>query len=352
VSKLRIAIDAANLPNDKRGMGRIVRGYIALWSADPALEVTLLGRSGSEERAIAAEFASRPVRTARAATARERRAYDCAWFPWNGMRFEAAAPALLTVNDAFAFMYPHREPIARWREQEPIRRGARRATRISTPSHWSGAEIERRLAVPAARISVIAYAPDAYWTARSGPSETLLEAARGRRTVLAVGLREERKNALLLVEAAARALRAPEERLIVVGEISAEAKALLEARAVPHAIVRANDAELRTLYRQATLVAVPSLAEGFGLVAVEAMACGAPVLAANAASLPEATGGAALLLDPRDPAAWAQAIRRVFDDPAYRAELAARSAGRFATCDRERPARETLALLRSLSLEA
>ena len=349
---MRVAIDAANLPNDKRGMGRIVRGYIRLWSADPELEVTLLGRSAGEERAIAAEFASRAVRTARAATARDRRAYDCVWFPWNGMRFEAAPPALLTVNDAFAFMYPHREPIARWREQEPIRRGARRATRISTPSHWSSGELERRLAVPAARINVIAYAPDPFWIPGAGAPETLLEAARGHRTVVAVGLREERKNALLLVEAAALTLRAPGERLIVVGDISAEAKALLEARAVPHAIVRADDAELRALYRQATLVAVPSLAEGFGLVAVEAMACGAPVLAANAASLPEATGGAALLLDPRDPRAWAGAIRRVFDDPEHRAELAARSAKHFAACDRERPARETLDLLRSLSLEA
>ncbi len=125
-------------------------------------------------------------------------------------------------------------------------------------------------------------------------------------------------------------LRAPDERLIVVGDIADGAKALLEARNVPHAIVRADDAALRALYRQAALVAVPSLAEGFGLVAVEAMACGAPVLAANRASLPEAAGGAALLIDARDPAAWAAAIRRVFDEPEYRAQLAAASLRRFA----------------------
>jgi glycosyltransferase involved in cell wall biosynthesis len=344
---MRLAVDAANLPNDRRGMGRIVRGYLALWLADPSLELTLLGRSSSEERAIAAEFGERKVSIARASAARGRGAFDCVWFPWNGMRFEAAAPALLTVNDAFAFTYPHPQAIARWREQAPIREGVRRATRLSTPSHWSRGELERALGVPAAKVSVIAYAPDAFW--QPGETEPLPEAARGRRTVLAVGLREERKNPRLLVEACARALRAPEERLIVVGDLAGEAKTFLDARGVPYAILRADDAQLRALYRQATLVAVPSLAEGFGLVPVEAMACGAPVLAADAAALPEATGGAAALLDPRDPDAWAQAIRRVFDEPEYRANLAARSLARFAASDRNEPARRTLELLRALA---
>jgi glycosyltransferase involved in cell wall biosynthesis len=263
------------------------------------------------------------------------------------MRFEAAAPALLTVNDAFAFTYPHPQAIARWREQRPIRNGVRRATRISVPSHWSRSELERTLAVPAARMSVIGYTPDIFWT--PGEPGALPEPARGRRIVLAVGLREERKNAALLVEACARALRAPDERLIVVGDIATGVQAQLQAHSVPHAIVRAGDEELRALYRHATLVAVPSLAEGFGLVAVEAMACGAPVLAANAASLPEATGGAAVLLDARDPAMWAHAIRRVFDEPDYRAMLAARSAATFAPSERDQPARRTLALLRTLA---
>jgi glycosyltransferase involved in cell wall biosynthesis len=347
---VRVAVDAANLPNDRRGMGRIVRGYLHSWLADPALELTLLGRSSAEEKAIAHEFAAQRVRTARSSTARARSAYDCVWFPWNGMRFEAAAPSLLTVNDVFAFTYAHPQTIARWREQAPIRNGARRATRIATPSLWSRSEIERVLGVPAARISVIPYAPDPFWSSADGePFDKLTR--EGRRTVVAVGLREERKNPLLLVEACARALRAPGELLIVVGELDANARALLGARGVPHELVRADDAQLRALYRQATLVAVPSLAEGFGLVAVEAMACGAPVLAADAASLPEATGAAALLLDPRDPGAWAQAIRRVFDDGGYRAQLAARGTALIASCDREEPARSTLALLSALAAD-
>ena len=71
------------------------------------------------------------------------------------------------------------------------------------------------------------------------------------------------------------------------------------------------DADLPPLISGATAVVLPSLYEGFGLPALEALACGAPLLAADASSLPEVTGDAALLLDPRDPAAWTAAMRRV-----------------------------------------
>jgi glycosyltransferase involved in cell wall biosynthesis len=80
-------------------------------------------------------------------------------------------------------------------------------------------------------------------------------------------------------------------------------------------IGRRDDAELRALYAGAACFVFPSLNESFGLPAVEAMACGCPVVASTAGSLPEVCGEAALLADPRDPRAIAAAVRRVLDEP-------------------------------------
>jgi glycosyltransferase involved in cell wall biosynthesis len=96
-----------------------------------------------------------------------------------------------------------------------------------------------------------------------------------------------------------------------------------------------SDAELARLYGEAQVAVVPSLYEGFSLPAVEAMACGVPVIATTGGALPEvvgADGQTALLVPPDDPAALAGAIRRVLDDPALGAALGA--AGRQRVLER------------------
>jgi glycosyltransferase involved in cell wall biosynthesis len=87
-----------------------------------------------------------------------------------------------------------------------------------------------------------------------------------------------------------------------------------------------SDEELARAYAEAELVVVPSLYEGFSLPAVEAMACGAPVVATTGGALPEVVGPdgeTALLVQPDDPGALAQAIGRLMDDPALRRRLGA-----------------------------
>jgi glycosyltransferase involved in cell wall biosynthesis len=74
-----------------------------------------------------------------------------------------------------------------------------------------------------------------------------------------------------------------------------------------------DDAELAMAYGAASAVCVPSLYEGFGLPALEALACGAPLLASNRASLPEVVGQAGLLSEP-EPEALAQALSQVLND--------------------------------------
>ena len=93
-----------------------------------------------------------------------------------------------------------------------------------------------------------------------------------------------------------------------------------------------NDADLPALYSGALAFAFVSEYEGFGLPPLEAMACGTPVIVSNAASLPEVVGDAGLLIAPEDVSGWAAALLRVWNDAAYRAELAdrgRRQAARF-----------------------
>ncbi|MEU5691441.1 D-inositol-3-phosphate glycosyltransferase [Actinosynnema sp. NPDC020468] len=88
-------------------------------------------------------------------------------------------------------------------------------------------------------------------------------------------------------------------------------------------------AELAGVYRAADVVAVPSHNESFGLVALEAQACGTPVVAAAVGGLPVAVrdGVSGALVDGHDPAAWAQALRAIALNPAYREELAGNAVG-------------------------
>jgi glycosyltransferase involved in cell wall biosynthesis len=341
--RVRLAVDAGNLVRDKRGLGRVTRGILRAAIADPSFDVTLLADRRDDRRALRDEFGSVGIAATR--TAARSDAYDVVWYPFNGMRFAAAAPTLVTIADAFAFTEPHPGRIARAREQGPIRTAARSATRIVTISQWARAEIARELAISIDAIDVLPLGPSVFWFPADG--DALPSGIAGTRYALVVGVREKRKNVRLAIDACARALHTANEQLVIVGELTADDRAYVKATGVRAGTIAASDKTLRALYRSATVVLVPSLAEGFGLVAVEAMACGAPVIAADTSALPEATAGAATLLDPSDVDAWAREIRAMFDNDAYASIMSARAAKAFAFGDHAATARHMLALLRT-----
>ena len=141
------------------------------------------------------------------------------------------------------------------------------------------------------------------------------------------------KNHAVLVRAFAEVVAAhPDAVLVLPGGRGGEEDALrdlidrLGLRPRVRRTGRISAADIAGLYHAASVVAVPSRYEGFGLPAVEAMAYGVPLVAAASTALPEVVGDAGRLVDPDDVAGWSAAIGALLDDPAERARLAAAGA--------------------------
>jgi glycosyltransferase involved in cell wall biosynthesis len=172
--------------------------------------------------------------------------------------------------------------------------------------------------------------------------------------LLFVGTLQPRKNLERLLAAFDRvAASEPSLTLVLVGAIGWQPERLtnalgaLAARDRVKVLGFVDDADLPPLMSGALALAFPSLYEGFGLPALEAMACGTPVLTSTTSSMPEVVGDAGLLVDPLDVNAISAGLTRLVRDDALRAGLRQRGLARAATFTWERAARETLAVLRA-----
>jgi glycosyltransferase involved in cell wall biosynthesis len=172
------------------------------------------------------------------------------------------------------------------------------------------------------------------------------------RFILNLGTIEPRKNVMRLVEAYASLVTSAPGEMADVPLVVAGGKGWLADpiyRRVQelgmHDRVRfvgyVPEADKQLWYNAATCFCYPSLYEGFGLPPLEAMACGVPVITADAASLPEVVGDAGLTVPPLDVGALAEALRRVLLDPALRADLAVRGRARALRFSWTEAARQT-----------
>src|SRR5205823_270445 len=165
--------------------------------------------------------------------------------------------------------------------------------------------------------------------------------------VLTVATNDRRKNLPILAETAQR-LHGLGLELVWAGDTRSYLGQPPSVQGLRH-LGYIEDEDLPGLYRGARAFVLPSRYEGFGLTCIEAMACGTPVVAADRAALPETCAEAALLVDPDDRGAVAEAVIRAATESGLRDQLRQSGLRRAAEISWERTAAETDALLMSLA---
>ena len=198
-----------------------------------------------------------------------------------------------------------------------VRPAARRAFRVLTVSEYSRREIMAWSGLPPERVVVAGNGVDSTYAVAGSRNDF------GAKYVLYVGNRKPHKNLDRMFEAFG-ALADRTAKLVLSGEPDQHTHRRTERAGIARRILYSGtlaDADMPALYRGAEVLIMPSLLEGFGLPVMEAMACGTAVIAARSSSLPEISGGAALLVDPLDVGAMRDGLEAVLSRAELRDEL-------------------------------
>lgn len=347
---MRVAIDARKLHD--YGIGTYVRNLVTeLARQDDDAEYVLLCNTADvdELNAMGRRFQPRVVRAGNYST---REQWDVPWAlararvdlfhaphyvvsPLTTCRF------VVTIHDCIHLRFPQYLPSRGALTYARMMMGfsARRSQRVLTVSQASKDDILHYLQVPASKVEVIYNALDTRLAGEPTADEVAHVRERFQLTapfVLYTGNIKPHKNVDRLIEAFSqlRGQGFTDTKLLIIGDEISKYPNLrrLVHRHQLHQHVRflgfVPDATLAVLYRLAAVFVFPSLYEGFGLPPLEAMAAGAPVITSNTSSLPEVVGDAAILIDPMDPGAIAQAMARVLTDAPLRADLIRRGRDR------------------------
>ncbi len=270
---------------------------------------------------------------------------DVLHVPYWGSALVRRVPTVVTVHDLIPMLLlAYRGgPLVRTYTRL-VAEGARRADMVLTDSLASRRDIRRYLKVPRERVRAVPLAVDSMYRRVEDPERLTYVREKYRlpeRFLLYLGGFDQRKNITTLIQAYAALVYAGngaegkgpavDVPLVVAGRLPSRDTRFFPN---PRKIVRAfgieshvrfigwvDEEDKPVLYTLAEALVFPSLYEGFGLPVLEAMACGTPVIAANAASLPELVGDAGLLVAPRDAEGLAEAMLRVLQDADLRATL-------------------------------
>jgi glycosyltransferase involved in cell wall biosynthesis len=246
-------------------------------------------------------------------------------------------PTVTTVHDISFLIEPRWFPLKdRILLRLTVPASCRRAKRVLTVSETSREDIIEMLGLPPEKIIATPNGlPEGFYPIPKAEAQAWVREKYGIEPpfALAVGVLQPRKNWQLAIEAVYLARNDYELPLVLVltgkagwarrelnraKQIFAQDGWLIETGYVP-------DEYLVWLYNAAEVLLYPSFYEGFGLPPLEAMACGTPVIASNGGALPEVVGSGGILLPPNEPGMWANAIRTVLTNDAYRNALIQRA---------------------------
>jgi glycosyltransferase involved in cell wall biosynthesis len=290
------------------------------------------------------------------------------YFPIN-----RGVPCIVTFHDVIAETLP-KLVFRSWRNrlfwELKCRLAARRADLVVTVSLASKKGLMRHFGLSENRVAVISEAPASGFTEAAGSKQADAEVLKryglepGKRYILYVGGISPHKNIETLIEAFAelrKDTRLEDVHLVLVGDWAGDAFytcyeklcKLVEHYGLGNAINFTGfvpDADLVHLYTACQVFVLPSYLEGFGLPAVEAMACGAAVVASNAGSLPEVLDGAGEMFEPHDVSALAACLKRIIGDSAYQRQLQERSSRRALDFSWETSARQLMDIFNTMKV--
>jgi glycosyltransferase involved in cell wall biosynthesis len=266
-------------------------------------------------------------------------------------------PVILTVHDISFVDHPE------WFSTRDMRVlsntvpwSIRRAARVITVSELCRQQIIERFSVPGEKVVTIYNGPGASAQVIDQDEAKALVREIGidpsRLLVLAVGNLQPRKNLVRLIGAFQQIVRhGVDADLVIVGPEHYRANLVHEAAAGLNERIHftgyVSDRKLAALYASATVFAFPSLFEGFGIPAVEAMAHGTPIACSNTGALPEVCGEAAVYFDPLDSDSITSALEQVLTNVELRTRLSRAGRSRQQLFSWSNAAKETLAVYRS-----
>ena len=279
-----------------------------------------------------------------------RRPPDLLFVPAHVLPLVRPRRAVVTIHDLGYRFFPETHPPHKRLELHlSTLWNARVASRVIAVSRATRDDLVRHYRVPAERIRVVHHGVEARFRPTEAPAAVARYGLPGR-YLLCLGTLQPRKNLERLLEAYAQ-LPPGAPPLVLAGARGwyyARIAAAIDALGLGERVLLPGyiaDADVPAVLSTAMALLYPSLYEGFGLPALEAMACGTPVVAAHTSSLPEVVGEAGLLVDPLSVGDLAAAMRRLLADEALRADLGRRGRERARHFTWERCARGTLAVL-------